>query len=384
MQICERDLCCGCSACEAACPKSAITMSRDSEGFLRPVVDHEKCVDCGLCQRKCPVNTKAPAGLRATYAAYSKDKAVRSSSSSGGIFAAVAREIIKQGGVVFGAGFDENMRVCHFAVSDNKDLCKLMGSKYVQSDMGDTFKDIADHLRSGRKVLFAGTPCQVAGARNLFGDREDLFLLDFICHGVPTPKIWDKYLTEGFSGVTDASFRDKKRGWEEFSMRVDSENGEYNCSRYTDPYIRMFLENVTLRPSCYSCQWKNPNFAADMTVGDFWGVSKIDPAWNDNKGTSVVVVRTAKGAAMAEKLGETCFMAVTDENKAMSSNGMYYHSTPYKEGRKVFFEKLSADASFKELAAEFGRPQPKSKIIKMRIKLKLKILLGKIRKIGRK
>ena len=384
MQICEKELCCGCSACEAVCPKEAVTMTADSEGFLRPVVDAERCVDCGLCQKKCPVNTKAPEVAKAAFAAYSKDSDIRKRSSSGGIFASLAKKIIDDGGAVFGAGFDENMKVCHYCAETEKDLYGLMGSKYVQSDMGDTYKKMAELLREGRTVLFTGSPCQVAGARNLFGENDRLYLMDFICHGVPTPLIWEKYLRDNFTKVTNASFRDKNRGWEEFSMRVESENGEYNCSRYTDPYIRMFLANVTLRPSCYSCGWKDPNFCEDITVGDFWGVSKINPAWNDNKGTSVVIIRTEQGEKLLDILKNDCFLAETDEKKSVSSNGMYSYCTPMPDNRDVFFRMLKDDAPFAELKDKFGKPLPGAEIIKVRIKNRIKMCLGAIARLKRK
>lgn len=384
MQICEKELCCGCSACEAACPASAITMVADEEGFLRPAVDSIKCINCGLCQKKCPVNTKNPSLAGAVYAAYSKNKEIRERSSSGGVFFTIATEVIKNGGVVFGAGFDKDMKVCHYSAENNEDLYKLMGSKYVQSDMRDTFKKMADLLKEGREVLFSGSPCQCAGARNLFGNHENLILMDFVCHGVPTPKIWDKYLKDNFCGVTGASFRDKSLGWEEFSMRVDSSDGKYICSRYKDPYIRLFLANVTLRPSCYNCSWKDPNFCADITIGDFWGISKVDPALNDNKGTSVVVVRTEKGKKLTDLLKENCYVYETEAERSMSSNGMYTSSTPMNNRRKLFFEKLLADVPFEELKSEFAKTEPTAVIIKIRIKQKLKLLLCKLARIKRK
>ncbi len=378
MRICEESLCCGCSMCEAVCPKDAIVMTADCEGFLRPCVNEEKCVECGLCQKKCPVNAKAPSSPIKVYAAYAKDKEIRKTSSSGGIFSVIAGNVIKNQGVVFGAAFDENMRVVHKAATDEKSLLELRTSKYVQSDMSGVYEQIKAYLESKKQVMFSGTPCQCAAVKNMFGRCENLILVDFICHGVPTPMLWEKYLHENHEGAYSASFRDKKLGWEEFSMRVDSAKGTYNCSRYKDPYLRMFLANVALRPSCYNCSWKNPGFCSDITLGDFWGVSKVNPAWNDNKGTSVVIVRSPEGESLVESAAKELEIFDSEERASVRGNGMYDRSTPVNPRREEFFEKISKGASFEELKNEYARPLKGTDILKIRLITKAKVVLGKV------
>lgn len=380
MEICSFELCCGCGQCAYICPRSAIEMKIDVEGFLRPEIDNKKCVGCGLCEKKCPVNNKKPLEPIDVVAAQSKDESIREISSSGGIFATLAKCFIEDGGVVCGAAFDENFHLRHTTAENLDDLWALVGSKYVQSDTQKIFQKIDGALKDGRKVLFCGTPCQSAAVKNAFGDNENLTVVDFICHGVPTPALLDKFIGDRFKDPRFVSFRDKKRGWEEFSMRVDHEKGSYNVSRYKDPYIRIFLENVSLRPSCYNCSWKAENFSSDITIGDFWGVSKVLPSMNDDKGTSLVIVRSEKGKALFDRVKESFIYNNTDKASAVKSNGMYNESTPKPARREEFFRLISEDASFDEINAKFGHPVSSSEIFVIRCKRIVKKALFKILK----
>ena len=360
-------------------------MERDSEGFYRPVIDEAKCVSCSLCEKKCPVNsrTEAPAEMCA-YAAFSKDKEIRKSSSSGGIFAHLAKSIIKEGGAVFGAGYNDGLKVAHKTAESETALSELLGSKYVQSDTEGVYKEVKSLIDAGKKVLFSGTPCQCAALRGYVGEREELFIVSFICHGVPSPALWEKYVKEEFTDAVGASFRDKKRGWEEFSMRVDTKKGSYNRSLYKDPYLRMFLRNLCLRPSCHNCSWKSDGSAADVMIADFWGVSKSIPQMNDDKGTSLVLLRSEKGKKLFEKIKGELVAQKTDPEKALRANTAYEHSVACPERRKEFFKDLESDISFESLSKKYIKPVPDVKIIAIRMKRTAKKVIGKVSAIGKR
>jgi len=384
MKICDEKLCSGCGLCREVCPRSAITMVEDSEGFLRPVADSEKCNGCGVCVKKCPVNLKDPKGPTSAFAAYAKDADVRARSSSGGVFACLAESVIEKGGSVFGAGFGKDLKVVHKMASDKESLAELMGSKYVQSDVTDVYGDLSDAVKSGRPVLFSGSPCQCAAVRNLFFSADNLWICDFICHGVPTPKIWDKLIREEHPLAEYASFRDKKRGWEEFSLKIEENGKVYNESRYKDPYLRLFLRNVTLRPSCHSCSWKADGFASDITLADFWGVSKCLPHMNDDKGVSLVLVRSEKGRELFDSVADKLYVEESNIEDAVRSNGMYASSTPRPNDRDEFFAMLSRGAAFKEIAARFAPPMKAAGIAKMRLRTKIKKMIGTVYRIKAK
>lgn len=384
MEICKSSLCSGCALCAHICPKGAVEMEYDGEGFLRPAVSDDKCVDCGLCQRKCPVNKKESALPFNTYAAYAVNGEIRKSSSSGGIFYLLAKNILDRGGIVCGAGYGEKLRVVHKAAYTERALRELMGSKYVQSRTDAVYGQIDESLCEGKPVLFSGTPCQCSAVRNAFGNREGLYICDFICHGVPTPTIWEKYIEEEFPGADNASFRDKKRGWQEFSMRIDTKSGTYSGSQYKDPYLRMFLRNVNLRPSCYECSWKGENYASDITLADFWGISKICPEMNDDKGTSVVIIRSDRGDALYSSIIENTVSKEVDISFVAKINEAYGVSAMKPVEREAFFEDLKAGKSFEAIADTYAKPISGKEIVKMRIKIKAKNMLGKIYRVKSK
>lgn len=378
MEICEKKLCSGCGCCEYVCPRDAVSMVSDEEGFKRPVIDPDKCVECGLCQKKCPVNTTKETEHTAAYVGFAKDKALRKSSSSGGVFGLLARSVISEGGVVFGAGFGEELRVVHKAAVNEEQLSELRGSKYVQSDVGNAYTEVAEALSAGKRVLFSGTPCQCAAVKALFGDRENLLLVDVICHGTPSPLLWERFISDEFEAPVSASFRDKGLGWEEFSMKVVAKERTYSCSRYKDPYLRLFLKNVALRPSCYSCTWKGSKYTSDITLLDFWGVSTHYPHMNDNKGTSGVVVRGEKGEKAINAIKSEGIFEAADMKSISRVNPAYYISTAYNDGREEFFEDLKSGCSFKALAKKHVKPISAKDIVMLRVKTEAKVLIGKL------
>lgn len=320
IEIKEKKNCCGCNACVQVCPKQCISMKEDREGFLYPEVDKDICVDCHLCEKVCPVlNQGKERKPLKVYAAKNKDEEIRRQSSSGGIFTLLAEQVIDEGGVVFGARFNENWEVVHSYTETKEGLAAFRGSKYVQSRIGDNYKKAEEFLKSGRKVLFSGTPCQIAGL-NLYlrKEYENLLTVDFICHGVPSPGVWREYLKEEIARQCDGknsvlshpiekekirvkgiSFRDKKLGWKKYSfvltLSVPDGHGVENTVLPSEPlnknlFLRGFLADLYLRPSCYACPAKCLKSGSDVTIGDFWGIEKVMPEMDDDKGVSVVMM----------------------------------------------------------------------------------------------
>lgn len=304
IDIKRKEDCCGCSACEQICPKSCISMASDNEGFPYPHVDSSICVNCGLCEKVCnilhPRDERDPLNV---LAAINNDEDVRMKSSSGGIFHLLAESTIRKGGVVFGARFDENWQVVFDYAETLADVEPFMGSKYVQAEVGSAYKTARRFLEEGRSVLFSGTPCQIAGLRQyLRKDYPNLLAVDFVCHGVPSPKVWDKYLNgiyQNLRSIGSIEFRNKGRGWTDFSFKVSAEpntNSLFIPFRKSH-YMKAFLSDIILRPSCYECQSKAGRSGSDITLADFWGISSVAPEMNDDKGTSMVFINTGRGKA---------------------------------------------------------------------------------------
>ncbi|MBP3408607.1 MAG: Coenzyme F420 hydrogenase/dehydrogenase, beta subunit C-terminal domain [Bacteroidaceae bacterium] len=303
IHITEPKNCCGCNACVQACPKHCIRMQEDSEGFLYPFVDRESCIDCGLCERVCPViNQNEPQKPVVTLAAVNSDESVRLASSSGGIFTLLAERTIDNGGVVFGAAFDENWDVKHLCIDSKSELPKLRGSKYVQSIIGNCYKEAKAYLSAGKEVLFSGTPCQIAGLKRfLHKEYKNLKTVDVVCHGAPSPMVWRMYLDEvssmyNIAQITDIKFRDKTEGWKNFSLSIkykDKEGAEktFRETLNENVFMRCFLSNLCLRPSCYACPARNGKSGSDITLADLWGAENICPESDDDKGVSLVLLR---------------------------------------------------------------------------------------------
>lgn len=318
--------CCGCGACGQVCPKSCISFYEDKvEGFRYPKVNLNLCIDCHLCEKVCPViNSGHRTEPKKVLATCNPDDNTRLESSSGGVFAMLAEAVLNQGGSVFGVKMDDDCKSAkHVEISDITELPYVMGSKYIQSDTGDTFKTVRKRLKEGHKVLFSGTPCQVRGLALYLGDKlvksSNLLLVDLICHGTPSPEAWRAYLDWRARGepVYGVNFRDKAvSGWRSFGLSLrlrpydlqpsDGSRSALPCGaphagepgvvsecHKTDLFMRSFLSNVNLRPSCYFCPSNAGRSGADITLGDFWG---IPPSPGDEKGVSQILLRTEKGA----------------------------------------------------------------------------------------
>lgn len=348
----HKQQCCGCSACMEVCPQKCITMQADHEGFYYPSADPEKCIDCNLCIQVCPVRQQGhPHKPHLVYAAVHPDNLIRMQSSSGGIFSLLAERILQKKGIVFGATFDKNWNVEHNHISDRADLAKFRGSKYVQSSINGQFAQAEKFLNQGKKVLFSGTPCQIAGLKQyLRKDYPLLFTVDFICHGVPSPAVWQSYLNELLSrynidrsSIKKINFRDKKSGWKKFSFSLsyEKQGKEKTMTElfYRNHYLRGFLHNIYLRPSCYACPAKAGKSNSDITIADFWGVRHIFPEMYDDEGTSLIMINSEKGKLLYQQTGilskETDYESVFPSNKSIENPA----ELPV-EKRRIFFEEF--------------------------------------------
>ena len=299
--IVKTKICTGCSACLNICPKNAIKMELNNEGFFYPHINTNLCIHCGLCLKICPTehlsykNKKRPLCL----AAGAKDN-LRKESSSGAIFPLLSELILQNKGYICGAAFDERNKLNHIIIDNIQDLSKLKGSKYVQSDLGNCFCNIKDLLQQNKYVLFSGTPCQVAGLYSfLQKDYENLLTVDIICHGVPSPSSFEKYtsdlLKEKNEKITSINFRDKKEGWTSYYFTIQTNKNTYSSSNKQNPYICAFLKNLNLRQSCSQCPFSRFPRQGDITLGDFWLIEKVNPKLNDELGTSLVLLNSKKG-----------------------------------------------------------------------------------------
>lgn len=260
------------------------------------------------------------------YACYCLDDSIRNESSSGGIFYCLAKDVIDAGGVVFGAAFDKEFQVIHTYAEDLKELKPLLKCKYVQSRMGDSFKQVKSFLKEDRKVLFCGTPCQTAGLLAFLGKKYDqLITVDFICHGVPSAKVWKNYLQDVAAGrkVTDVQFRNKTNGWSNYSVKYSFEDGSSYFTHWRgDPYMNGFVGDLYLRPSCHACRFKGFERTSDITLGDFWGIKKQIPEMFDDKGTSVVVVHSKQGAEAMKRISPQLKTRKVTEDMITARNPM--------------------------------------------------------------
>lgn len=379
----ENLTCCGCTACYAICPKSAITMQEDSEGFKYPAIDKSKCIDCGLCCKVCPLDKKLENVITpaASFACTAKDENFAKQSSSGGVFPLLANMFAERQAVIYGAAFDNNWKVKHIRIDDIDELKKLYTSKYVQSDMGDSFKQVKHDLDIGKEVLFAGTPCQVAGLKSYLGrGYNNLTTVDFICHGVPSPLVWKCYINEKAaslkSKITDISFRDKKDSWKNYYFMVRTSNGNINYEKAGDNiYMNGFLKDLYLRPSCYDCKFKTLKRASDITLADFWGVDKVLPEMYDEKGVSLCWKNSKKGSEiLAEVLEKTVYQKV-DLQEAVRHNSAALKSVNVHKNREKFFKAFSeSHDDVTKLIEKYYDTRSLRKRLSYKIRMKIKSL----------
>ena len=381
IHIKEKSKCCGCSACVSACPIGCITIEEDEEGFVYPKVDLSACVDCGLCEKVCPIidSPKSNEKLMEAYAAYTPNENIRASSSSGGVFSELAGYVIKNGGAVFGAEMDGVSIAEHRCCESEAELKLIRGSKYTQSNIGDAYKKTKEILSEGRMVLFSATPCQVAGLLSyLKKPYDNLYTIDIVCHGVPSAKAWRSYVRfreKHFSSeITGICFRDKKRGWKNYSLSFSLKNGKCKTiDAATDPYMIGYISNLYLRPSCYECAFKGNNHVSDITLGDYWGVEKLHPDMNDDKGVSLLIINSSKGNALLENAIGNIICEKTDFNKAIKGNRSYFSSSPQAKNRSRFLSSLDNRKRFDSLVNSFCKQK-----LTIRVKRKIKNIINQI------
>lgn len=346
----KKENCCGCHACAQICPKHCITMRADAEGFLYPQVDATACIHCGACEEACPILQSSPEPKDKSpkaYAAINLDEKVRVQSSSGGVFSLLAEQTISKGGVVFGAAMSENQhKVCHIAVETLAGLTALRGSKYLQSEIGTTYLQAREALKSGREVLFSGTPCQIEGLQSfLQKDYPNLFCIDVICHGVPSPLVWDTYLAEqetrAGAPARRTFFRHKKYGWKTYALLLEfSNNKAYERVISDDAFMQAFLRDACLRPSCHACHFKKLNRISDITLADYWGVQNQYPAMDDDKGTSLILIHSEKGQQRMDALRGSLRLQEVPVAQALKPNPAMTQSAKPHKHRQEFFEHL--------------------------------------------
>lgn len=387
--VTDKQLCCGCGACVQKCPKHCISLQADNEGFAYPVVDAKKCIDCGLCEKVCPeLHPYSPQEPLKVFAAFATDDDIRFRSSSGGIFSLIAENVIAEGGVVFGARFDREWQVVIDWTETKDGLEAFRGAKYVQARTGESFRKAEEFLRSGRKVLYSGTHCQIAGLQHYLGKNySNLLTVDCLCHGVPSPKVWGMYLDEVTDAqrraISDIRFRDKSDGWRLYNFRLDyAGKTEMACHR-DNPFMQAFLKNLILRPSCHNCRAKQGRSHSDISLADFWGIQVLHPDMYDDRGASLVTVNTDKGVQALDSQHIKC--VETSFSDALPYNSGFESVQPEHRHRSRFFSRLDKCGSVTALILKEVKPSLKEKIVLLPYKTKLAFyrLFPKARSIRR-
>ena len=325
--------CTGCHACASICPHKCIVMKENSAGFLFPEINSIECVQCNLCEKVCPVIHEQQRSLQTlAYAVQNRNETIRYASTSGGIFSLLAENIIDQGGLVFGAAYDDNFTVRHIAIADRQELSHLRGAKYTQSVVGNSFQKVKTILNSGRKVLFSGTPCQCSGLKAFLGrDYDNLLLVDLICHGVPSPKVWQAYI--------DYRSSKENEGIRPVQINMRSK-------------VRAFIGNICLCDSCSDCVAKGEERCTDFTLGDYWGIWNQHPDFDDDKGTSIVFVHSEKGKRFLKQISEQIeCLSVKTEEACKENESLIKSSMPHKK-RGEFLASVDA-STFEDLVLEY-------------------------------
>ena len=342
--------CVGCRSCEQSCPKNCIKMSENKEGFIYPIIDEKLCINCGCCLSVCPTEKKELHRSKPleVWAWKNKNEEDIMKSASGGAADSATKAVLQMGGVVYGAAYDDQLVVEHIEVDNDEDRYKLQSSKYVQSDIKNTYSLVRKNLSEGKPVWYTGTPCQIAGLyAYLGGDKEKLYTLDLICHGVPSPKFFKKYIeyqSKQIGGkIISFNFRSKdKRGWgTQYLLKTKTKTKTKTLS--LDRYGKHFMDGDCYRECCYQCDYANTNRVGDLTVGDFWGIAKSHPEFDSPKGVSSILVNSKKGKILLEKMKQYAEFECATLQEAMVKQGNLIHPSVRPNNRKYFYNTINSD-----------------------------------------
>lgn len=386
IRIIDKQNCCGCSACVQDCPQKCISLEEDEKGFRYPIVNERKCIDCGMCEKVCPIlNLGDSCNPIKVFAAYNPNEKIRIKSSSGGVFTLLAETIINSGGVVFGAKFNEKWEVVHDYTETIEGIESFRGSKYVQSIIGNSYMLVKQFLQANRKVLFSGTPCQISGLKHYLRKVYDnLFTVEVICHGVPSPLVWKDYLDvkKGSNEFSHITFRDKRNGWMNYGLSFDFKNPTsiniYN-SRFVDLYLKGYYSNVFLRESCYNCKFKNGKSNSDIALGDYWGAEEEHRNLYDDKGLSCIICYSSQGLQLIQS--QKLNLEDSSLNKFIKQNPIYYKNNPIPNNRNLFwknYNKLGVVLAMKKYAKMSFSERVRSSLIMLIYKLGLLKFVKKI------
>ncbi len=391
--ICDKKMCTGCTACYNVCPVNAIDMEPSEEGFLYPRINSEKCINCNLCKKICPALKNNKSALNnEVYVAINKSNEQVLKSSSGGIFTILMENFIKNGNYVCGCIFDENLKAVHILTNDLKVASKMKKSKYVQSDLGNVYRQIKEILHSNKKkVLFVGTPCQVDGLKSYVSkDYENLYTVDIICHGVPSPKIFEehkKYIENKYGKIYNIDFRTKSKN--DINSQVLSytlENKVIKIKNYElDPYYYAFYNALDFRECCYKCKYANCNRVGDITLGDFWGVEKYHENFTQNNGCSAIIVNNLKGKELFDNIiKDKVNYEKTDINKVKVKNNNLNQPAKRSDIRDKIYSEMN-EKGYNNVIKTYLRP-PRYILVKIKsyIPLKIKRRVAKLIKILQK
>ncbi len=302
LKLKDKTKCYGCYACFEICPKKCISMCKDVKGFYYPKIDKSKCIKCGMCEKVCPKINKSKINDSRQMVPYCTYSDYRKTSTSGGVFPVLAQYIIKNNGVVFGVKFDENMHVIYDKIDDIKDIKYMVGSKYVRADVTGIFDKVKETVKTGRLVLFVGTPCQVNGLKNyLLKDYDNLYLCDIFCHATPSPYVFEKYieyLEKKYNDkVVNINFRNKENGWLTPNTKIVFQNKVIDVlgKDIDNVFLNLFYDGISVRECCSECDYINLNRVGDITIADFWGVDKFYPEVDYKDGVSLLLLNNKKG-----------------------------------------------------------------------------------------
>ena len=361
----KKEQCCGCTACMNICPKKAIKMVQDEEGFLYPQIDKEKCIECGLCKKICAFQNGYDIEGRIenprVYAVKSKSDETRITSSSGGMFTEISDYVLKNGGTVYGVAFDDNLKAIHIRAENYEERDRCKGSKYSQSELGTIFQDVKKDLENGKLVLFTGTPCQVSGINKFLNNtnKDNLILVDIVCHGAPSPMLFKEYIQfcekVNKSKIKNYYHRSKDNGWEHQEKAV-YENGKIDQKTVLSQAWKMiFYTNLALRQSCYNCQYTNSKRASDITIADFWGIEKFNPEFVDKKGISMMIINTTKGKKIFENINDKLEYIEKTYEEAAEKNPQLRKSIDKNIAEREAFWNEYYSNGFSAIIKKYGR-----------------------------